>query len=114
VEILEMPPTHVVRDGKAGWEPSKIPGVAFKCLRLGGEKNAGTYLVRMDAGAKYPPHNHPAGEEVYVVSGSMRVGGDDLKSGDYLYTPPNGSHAAETKEGCVFLVVLPGPVEFLK
>ena len=109
-----MPPTHVVRHGDSGWEPSKIPGVAFKSLRIAGEQGAGSYLVRMDPGTKHPPHNHPAGEEAYVVSGSMRVGRDELKTGDYLYTPPDASHDADTKEGCTFLVVLPGPVQFLR
>lgn len=104
----------VAREKEGVWEPSKIPGVAYRSLREGRERSAGTFLVRMDPGTKYPPHDHPEGEEVYVVSGSLRVGSEALSAGDYLYTPPDASHDAETKEGCVFLVLLPGPVRFLK
>ena len=102
----------VVRSGDAGFEPSKIPGVRFKALRAT-ERNAGTYLVRMDPGTSYPPHLHPGGEEVWVVEGTLRVGGDNLAAGDYMYTPPGGAHDASTKEGCTFLVIVPAPVKFL-
>jgi quercetin dioxygenase-like cupin family protein len=103
----------VAAEGGA-WEPSRIPGVSFRLLRAGGEANAGTYLVRMEPGTSYPPHDHPAGEEVFVVAGSMRVGPDRLSAGSYLYTPPGGTHDAATEAGCTFLVVLPGPVRFLR
>ena len=104
----------VVREKEGAWEPSKIPGVSYKSLRMSGERNAGTYLVKMAPGTSYPPHDHPQGEEVYVVSGSMRVGADRLSAGDYLYTPPGAAHDADTSEGCVFFVVLPSPARFLK
>jgi quercetin dioxygenase-like cupin family protein len=66
----------------------------------------------MSPGTRYPPHDHPKGEEVFVVSGSMRVGRDSLVAGDYLFTPPGAGHDAETAEGCVFFVVLPAPAQF--
>lgn len=103
----------IVRGGEPGWQTSRIPGVAYRMLKEAPEKNAGTFLVKMEPGTAYPPHLHPGGEEVYVVSGAMRVGPDRLVAGDYLFTPPGGSHDADTVEGCTFLVVLPDPVEFL-
>lgn len=109
-----MSTTIVVRANESGWTPSRIQGVSFRPLKMGAEKNAGTYLMKMEAGTGYPPHEHPEGEEVYVVAGSMKVGGDTLAEGDYLYTPPGGSHAAETATGCVFLVVLPAAARFLE
>ena len=48
------------------------------------------------------------------VEGDLRIPPHDLRAGDYLYTPPNGKHAASSEGGCVFLVTLPKPVEFLK
>ncbi len=103
----------VVHATEGGWEPSKVPGVQFRPLNVD-ERNAGTYLVKMDPGTLYPAHNHPEGEEVFVVCGSVRVGADRLEPGDYLYTPPGASHDAHSEAGCTFLVVLPGPVQFLK
>src|SRR5262245_26431935 len=103
----------VVPQSGGAWSPSRIPGVSYRALREGEARNAGTFLGRMEPGTSYPPHRHPGGEEVFIVSGSMRVGGDRLAAGDYLYTPPGGAHDADTVEGCTFLTVLPEPVEFL-
>lgn len=95
-----------------GWEASRIPGVRYRTLRSTG-KNAGTFLIRMEPGTAYPAHAHPGGEEVFVVSGSVRVGSHRLAEGGYLYTPPGGAHDAASEEGCLFLVVLPEAIRFL-
>jgi quercetin dioxygenase-like cupin family protein len=51
---------------------------------------------------------------VFVLEGDVLIGPDRLKAGDYLYTPPDGKHAASSDGGCVFLVTLPRPVEILQ
>jgi len=58
--------------------------------------------------------DHPAGEEVFVLEGDVRIGRHRLTAGDYLYTPPDGKHDAASERGCVFLVTLPKPVVILK
>jgi len=103
----------VVESAGGQWHGTKLPGVSYKTLREGAKRGAGTFLIRMEPSTSYPAHVHPGGEEVWVVEGAMTVGGDDLAVGDYLYTPPGGSHAARTAEGCLFLVVLPEPIEIL-
>ena len=69
--------------------------------------------MRFAPGATFPAHDHPAGEEVFVIEGEVRIGRHHLKTGDYLYTPPGGIHAASSEGGCVFLVTLPKPVVIL-
>jgi quercetin dioxygenase-like cupin family protein len=108
-----MPPT-VVRGADAGWRSSKVQGVAFRLLRRNTETGESTALVRFDPGARFPAHNHPGGEEVFVLEGDVLIGPDRLAAGDYLYTPPAGQHAASSQGGCVFLVTLPKPVEILQ
>ena len=103
----------VVRSGEEGWRALKIPGVSVKPLRRDAETGGSTALVRLEPGARFPAHNHPAGEEVLVLEGDVLIGSDRLKAGDYLYTPPDGKHAASSQGGCVFLVTLPRPVEIL-
>jgi len=103
-----------MKSSEGEWQLTKIPGVTFKVLRAGAEKGAGTFLIRMSATCAYPAHVHPGGEEVWVVEGSMRVGGDRMSAGDYLYTPPGGAHDAESEEGCTFLVSLPEPVRVIE
>ena len=48
-----------------------------------------------------------------MLEGDFKVAGERLGAGDYLYTPPDGKHAASTERGCVILVTLPKPVEML-
>ena len=96
------------------WKASKVPGVSVRRLRHDPESGATTSLVRLAAGARFPAHDHPAGEEVFVLEGDVKIGGDQLHAGDYLYTPPDGKHAAASDHGCVFLVTLPKPVVILE
>jgi quercetin dioxygenase-like cupin family protein len=103
----------VVRGADATWRPLKIPGVSIKVLRSDKTTGEATALIKLEAGARFPAHNHPAGEEVFVLEGDLTIGADRLKSGDYYYTPPNGKHAASSDAGCMFLVTLPKPIEIL-
>ena len=59
-------------------------------------------------------HDHPGGEEVFVVEGDLRVGADRLTAGDYLYTPPSGKHAVASEGGCVLLVSTSQPVRIVE
>jgi quercetin dioxygenase-like cupin family protein len=98
----------------AEWRPSRFPGVALKVLRSDKESGESASLVRLEPGASVPAHDHPAGEEVFVLDGDVRIGRHHMKTGDYLYTPPSEKHAAASDSGCVFLVTLPKPVVMLK
>jgi quercetin dioxygenase-like cupin family protein len=104
----------MVRSADAEWRPTKVTGVSVRRLRIDPETGGSSSLVRFEPGVKFPAHDHPAGEEVFVVEGEVTIGPHHLQSGDYLYTPPNGKHAASSERGCVFLVTLPKPVVFLQ
>lgn len=87
-------------------------GVSMAPLRVepGG---AGTAYLRFAAGGVAGPHRHPGGEDLYVVSGRIRVGEHVLEAGDFLHTLPGGVHDAEAAEDALVLVSVPEPVEFL-
>ncbi len=59
-------------------------------------------------------HNHPAGEEVFVLEGDIHFGKDHLFTGDYLFTAPSNLHAVRTDAGCVLLLRIPEEVEIIK
>jgi quercetin dioxygenase-like cupin family protein len=103
-----------LRSEEIGWRVLPVRGASVKVLRHDKETGGSTALVRFEAGTRFPAHNHPAGEEIFVVEGDLQVGRERLKAGDYIYTPPDGKHAASSEGGCVFLVTLPKPVEFLE
>jgi quercetin dioxygenase-like cupin family protein len=107
-----------VRSHQVEWKPLAEPGVLgiwVKVLRFDEEtRRAPTILLKFEPGATYPAHNHPGGEEVFVIEGDVKLGKDRLSAGDYLYTPPQGKHAVWSERGCILLVNVPEEVEILK
>jgi quercetin dioxygenase-like cupin family protein len=110
--------TQLVRSDQIEWKPlaeSGASGVFVKVLRFDKEtRRAPTILLKFEAGATYPAHDHPGGEEVFVLEGDLKLGKDHLYAGDYLYTSPNGKHAVRSETGCVVLVSVPEEVVILK
>lgn len=88
-------------------------GVEIAPLRdLGG--GAGTGLLRFAPGAWSPSHLHPGGEDLYVLSGRVRVGDRQLEAGDFLHTPAGGVHDASSDDGALMLITVPEPIRFLE
>jgi len=110
---VERVVSTLVRTAETDWRETRTPGVAVKVLRSDKTSGASSFLLKLDAGARVQAHDHPGGEELYVLQGDFQVGRDKLHAGDYLYTPPNGVHAASSVEGCLVLVTLPKPVRIL-
>ena len=85
-------PNQLVRSRDLDWRPLAEPGVtgiSVKVLRFdAGAGRAPTILLKFEPGSSYPMHNHPGGEEIYVLEGEARLGKDHLRAGDYLYTAP--------------------------
>ncbi len=102
------------------WEPLiedgiNTKGIFVKVLRYDEKSNRSpSILLKFKPGAKYPAHNHPGGEEVFVLEGEVRFGNKHLSAGDYLYTPPSGKHAVLSEKGCTMLLMIPEEVEILK
>ncbi len=118
-EMKSHPSNQLVRSAQADWKPLvengiQRAGIYVKVLRFDeATQRPPTFLLKFDAGAAYPAHHHPAGEEVFVLEGEVRFGPDPLNAGDYLYTAPGARHAVFSKTGCVMLFVVPEEVEIL-
>ena len=87
-------------------------GTSLAPLRVHGA-GAGTAFLRFVAGGRSGAHRHPAGEDLYVISGRLRVGDLELTAGDFLHTPPGGVHDAEAYEPTVVLISVPEPIELV-
>lgn len=111
---------QITKSNETDWTPLAEEGVYTKdvfskALRLDeATRRPLTFLLKFDAGAGYPNHSHPAGEEIYVLEGEVRFGADELHAGDYLYMPPGSTHSAFSKTGCTMLFVVPEEVVILK
>lgn len=110
---------YIVKSQQTEWQPLiengiHYEGIFVKSLRFDSEKKRSTtILLKFEAGASYPYHNHPAGEEIFVLDGEAIIEGVTLQQGDYLYTPPTFKHAVKTVTGCTMLFVVPEEIEFI-
>lgn len=99
---------RVVIDANAApWVPSPEPGVWRRMLeRAGAESGRATSIVRYEPGAHFHPHQHPMGEEFFVLEGTFSDEHGDYPAGSYVLNPPDSSHAPYTRDGCVLFVKL--------
>ena len=75
----------------SGWT-ELLPKVRAK--RVFTDGTAESWLVRLEAGARAPAHEHPGTEECVVLEGSIRyIGGSVLKAGDFEAVQAGGRHA---------------------
>lgn len=89
------------------WVPSPQQGVERVMLdRLGGERARATSIVRYAPGSCFPPHGHPGGEEVLVLSGTFSEGDVHYPAGYYLRNPPGSAHRPSSAEGAIIFVKL--------
>ena len=96
------------------WKATATPGVEYCGLRSHGSEGGATFLVRIAQGARVPLHDHPGGEEVYVLGGRARIGGQPVKTGDFFWTPPGGKHDLVADEETLIYVNAPRGVQFLE
>jgi len=91
------------------WTPAGYDGADRAVLRLS-RANGRTALVRLKAGSHGPRHRHGAGEDVYVISGKILLGGATLTAGDYSYTEAGEEHDLMALEDSVIYVSSEKPI----
>lgn len=98
---------YTTRAGQGTWQPI-AEGVDAKVLHDDGSTR--TWLARMDAGARLPPHFHEGNEECFVLEGSCLLGDEEMHRGDYQMAVPGSSHGEVFSAlGCLLLVRSPTP-----
>lgn len=110
---------YIVRNNQKEWQPLIEKGIHYHGISVislrydEAAQRSTTILLKFEPGASYPYHNHPAGEEIFVINGEATLESVTLAQGDYLYTPPGFKHSVTTKTGCTLLFVIPEEVEIL-
>jgi quercetin dioxygenase-like cupin family protein len=111
--------SYITRSAQQEWKPLiengvDTRGIFVKVLRFDeSAQRAPAILLKFEPGAKYPYHNHPAGEDLFVMEGKVVIEGAELSAGDYLYTPPGFKHGVSSETGCVLMFLIPEEVEIL-
>jgi anti-sigma factor ChrR (cupin superfamily) len=89
------------------WAASPQAGVERVMLdRIGAEQARATSIVRYAPGSSFPPHTHPGGEEILVLSGTFSDESGDYPEGWYLRSPPGSAHRPSSREGALIFVKL--------
>ncbi len=98
----------VMRTAQMEWQASPSPSVWRKRLDLVGPAETGrvTSIVRYDANSAFPPHDHPDGEEIFVLDGVFSDEHGDFPAGTFLLNPEGFRHAPFSKNGCIIFVKL--------
>lgn len=111
---------YITRSNQMNWTPLTEEGVDTKGVFVKvlyydeSSKRAPVILLKFEAGAKYPYHNHPGGEHVFVLEGDAIFEGEKLSAGDYLFTPPGFKHEVTSENGGVLFFIVPEEVEIIK
>jgi anti-sigma factor ChrR (cupin superfamily) len=97
----------VIKTGQQDWIASPSPGVWRKPLaREAAERGHTTSIVRFDPGSYFSHHEHPLGEEIFVLDGVFSDEHGDYGPGSYIRNPPGSGHSPFSREGCELFVKL--------
>lgn len=90
----------------ADWQPTSAPGFWIKPLYEDAARGEKTMLMRVDAGAFAPMHNHDGEfEQLYVLEGSFHDQHGTMRAGDYCCRTPDAFHSAGSADGAVVMVI---------
>lgn len=102
-------PFEAVNEADREWEILRWPGEHSKMFfhprpERPTEPNAG--LVRYEAGATHPLHNHDFAQIWYILEGDFKIGGQVYGPGTMIFHPdPHFEDEMETESGGLMLVV---------
>ena len=89
---------------------AKVPGMNWHKISYN-KKNGGhgSYLLKMEPGAKSLTHQHTGYEEFLILDGELiDPDGKVFKKGDFVTFEPSSAHSSYTKNGCLVLVFMRG------
>ena len=85
-----------------------VPGMSWHKISYSRENGGlGTYVLKMEPGAKSLPHEHMGFEEFLMLDGELTdPDGKIFKKGDFISFEPGSKHSSYTKNGCLILVFM--------
>jgi anti-sigma factor ChrR (cupin superfamily) len=97
----------VIDSAQMPWQGSRADGVERKVFaRESPESGHATSIVRFSPGSRFPRHEHPGGEEIFVLEGIFSDEHGDYPAGSYLRNPDGSAHSPHSDNGCTLFVKL--------
>ena len=89
---------------------SPVTGMSWHKISYSKENGGqGTYVLKMEPGAKSLPHKHTGFEEFLMLDGELiDPDGKIFKKGDFISFEPGSKHSSQTINGCLVLVFMRG------
>ena len=104
---MELDKRACVLPDEQTWVTSPADGVMRIPLeRENTESGHTTSFVKFAPGSSFPAHQHPQGEEIYVLEGTFSDENGDYPAGTYIRNPPGSRHTPFTRDGCTLFVKL--------
>jgi quercetin dioxygenase-like cupin family protein len=77
---------YTVREDAEAWT-QLLPGIRIRLLHVDEARRMRTFLARLEPGARFSNHVHPADhdEELYVIEGEMSYDGVPVRAGEYHF-----------------------------
>jgi anti-sigma factor ChrR (cupin superfamily) len=94
----------VIDTNRPEWRPGRAPGVTTIPLYAEPGHPEDIRLVHIDPGAMVPEHDHPGGEEVYVIDGDIEDHTGAYETGCWLRHPRGSHHTVHSKAGATLYV----------
>ena len=86
-----------------------IPGMSWHKISYNKETGQGSYVLKMEPGAKSLLHKHVSYEEFLILDGELiDLDKKIFKKGDFITFEPGSTHSSYTKNGCLILVFMRG------
>ena len=87
-----------------------VPGMSWHKISYNKENGGqGTYVLKMEPGAKSLPHEHTGFEEFLMLDGELiDPDGRIFKKNDFVSFEPGTKHSSHTVKGCLVLVFMRG------
>jgi len=86
-----------------------VHGMSWHKITYNKENGQGTYILKMEPGARSLPHKHTNYEEFIMLDGELKDPDNTVfKKGDIITFQPGSTHSSYTKNGCLILVFMRG------
>ncbi len=95
----------------AAWQPWTMAGASepmagVDVIPLAERDYERVYMMRLAPGTAVPAHDHPGGEELYVLDGELADENGSYPKGTWLRMPAGSSHSLTTEQGCTIWLKL--------
>jgi anti-sigma factor ChrR (cupin superfamily) len=95
---------RIVVETTAGvWQPALLAGLRIMMLHQHGVVRVA--LLSFPAGARIAEHDHPQGEEFYVLDGGLEDEQGSYGQGTWVRQPRASRHAVHSEDGCTMFSI---------